>query len=108
MLGKCVSIAALLTISLGAAAQKPAGTTTFYPAKPLPGVTPDAPMMQMPSAIPLFVTGGSFSSILTLVNVSTANTYADVTVRALNGSTLATKRVDFTSHSQQRMDLGQL
>ncbi len=108
MLEKHVAVAALITLSLSTIAQKPSGTTKFYPATPLPGVAPDVPMMQMPSAIPLFVTGGNFTSTLTLVNVSTSTTYADITVRASNGGTLAAKRVDFAPHSQQRVDIGQL
>jgi len=61
--------------------------------------------MQMPLIVPLFLEGNQFTSTLTLVNNSTATTYADVTLRALDGKTIASKRIDFTPHSQRRVDI---
>ena len=65
-------------------------------------------MTQMPLVSPLFLEGGHFVSVLTLVNNSEADTYADLTVRALDGSTIATRRVRFWPHSQRRVQLGEL
>jgi hypothetical protein len=61
--------------------------------------------MQMPLIVPLFLEDNQFTSTLTLVNNSTATTYADVTLRGLDGNTIASKRVDFTPHSQRRVDI---
>src|SRR5258708_1895649 len=84
------------------------GTTTFYPAQPINPLPPPPPMTQMPLVSPLFLEGGHFVSVLTLVNNSEADTYADLTVRALDGSTIATRRVRFWPHSQRRVQLGEL
>jgi len=65
-------------------------------------------MMQMPLVLPLFLEGNHFSSTLTLVNNSTANTYADVTVRALDGSVIVARRVNFSPHSQQQVGIDEL
>jgi hypothetical protein len=43
-----------------------------------------------------------------LVNGSAVQTYADVTVRALNGKAVATSRVQFTPHSQQQVNIRKL
>lgn len=103
-----IYVASLMIFTMSILAQKPAGTTTFYPAKPLLGVVPGPPMMQMPLVVPLFVVGDRFASVLTLVNNSTADTYADVTFRGLDGRTLASERVDFAHHSQRLVDVGSL
>ncbi len=58
--------------------------------------------------MPMFLEGNRFTSFLTLVNNSTANTYADVTLRALDGSTILTQRVKFAPHSQQRFQIGDM
>jgi hypothetical protein len=58
--------------------------------------------------IPLFVEGDQFSSTLTLINNATSSTYADLTLRGLDGKAIVTKRVDFNPHSQRRVDIGKL
>lgn len=102
-----ILLAAVLSVNAGAQ-NSPSGSTTFEPAKPLPGVVPTAPMMQMPLAIPLFLVGNQFASTLILVNDSTATTYADVTLRGVDGQVLVSKRVNFTANSQRRLDLASL
>jgi hypothetical protein len=61
--------------------------------------------MQMPAVVPLFIADGNFASTLVLVNGSSVQTYADVTVRSLDGKTVATKRVQFQPDSQQQLNL---
>src|SRR5580658_1294922 len=99
---------AFLTHSLFGQQASNQGTTTYYPAAPIPPNNPAPPMMQMPLVLPLFLEGNDFSSTLTLVNNSTANTYADVTVRALDGSVIVARRVNFSPHSQQQVGIGEL
>jgi len=103
-----IYLASLMFFTLSVFGQKPSGTTTFYPAKPRPGVVPGPTMMQMPLVVPLFLVGDRFASVLTLVNNSTADTYADVTFRGLDGRTLASQRVEFAHHSQRLVDVGSL
>lgn len=95
---KCVLVSPLFVPFLLAAdaatprAQKPSANST-------------SAMTQMPAVIPLFIADGDFTSTLVLVNGSAVQTYADVTVRALNGSTVATKRVQFQPDTQQQVDI---
>ncbi len=84
------------------------GTITYHPATPIDPVPPAPPIVPMPLVMPLFLDGNHFSSLLTLVNNSTATTYADVTVRGLDGSSIVTRRVNFTPHSQQQVPIGEL
>jgi len=79
------------------------------------GLTPPAAskassmsQMQMPIAAALFVEDGDFTSTLILVNGSSLSTYADVTLRRLDGTTAATIRVQFALHSQQQVKIGAL
>jgi hypothetical protein len=82
--------------------------TKTAPATPKPGgVLVDSNPM-MPLIVPLFVEGDRFSSTLVLVNNATDQTYADLTLRGLDGKTLATQRVNFTPHSQRRVDIGKV
>lgn len=60
----------------------------------------------MPTVAPLFLEDNQFTSTLVLVNASSLSTYADVTLTALNGSQITTQRVQFTPHSQRRLDIG--
>jgi hypothetical protein len=107
---RCISLLclALLTSSLFAQQAPGKGTTTFYPAKPVNPVPPEPPMMTMPLVAPLFLEGDPFSSVLTLVNNSEASTYADITLRAVDGSTVASRRVNFSPHSQRRILIAEL
>ena len=107
---RCISLLclALLTSSLFAQQAPGKGTTTFYPAKPVNPVPPEPPMMTMPLVAPLFLEGDPFSSVLTLVNNSEASTYADITLRAVDGSTVASRRVNFSPHSQRRISIAEL
>jgi len=70
---------------------------------------PDVGPLQhaMPLVLPLFVENVDFSSTLVLVNGANRSTYADVTVRATDG-TVAQKRVDFGSHSQRQVAIADL
>ncbi len=66
------------------------------------------PIMPMPLVVRLFVVGDRFASTLMLVNNSTAETYADITFRGLDGRTLTTKKVEFAHHSQRLVDVSSL
>jgi hypothetical protein len=66
------------------------------------------PMMHMPVIAPLFIQNRDFTSTLVLVNDSILTTYADVTLQALDGREITTKRVQFPPHSQQRVEIGEL
>ena len=103
-----LSLALIATASLFSQQSSNKGTTTFYPAKPINPLPPPPPMMAMPLVSPLFLEGGHFSSVLALVNNSEADTYADLTVRGLDGSAIATRRISFSPHSQRRVQLSEL
>jgi hypothetical protein len=79
------------------------GTITFVPATPIISPPPAPPPVPMPLVMPLFLDGNQFSSTLTLVNNSTASTYADVTLRALDGTEIVTHRAKFSPHSQVQL-----
>lgn len=100
-----MSCMALLTSAM---LGQPKLKTTTAPAQPLPGGTSESPGPMMPLIVPLFLEGNQFSGTLVLVNNTTENTYADVTVRALGGKTLAVKRVNFAPHSQRKLEIGKL
>jgi hypothetical protein len=80
--------------------------TKTYTATPLPGGILASSKPTMPLVIPLFIEGNHFVSSLTLVNNSTAATFADVTLRGLDGETIASRRLDFAPHSQRRVEVG--
>lgn len=65
-------------------------------------------MMQMPTVAPLFIADQQFLSTLVLVNSTAVNTYADVTLRGMDGRTIVQQRVNFSPHSQQQVDVGKL
>lgn len=88
-------------------AQTPTITKT-YPATPLPGGVLNAPASMMPLVIPLFLQGNHFASTLVMVSNATEQTEVDLTVRALDGGTVASKRVTLNPHGQQRVDIGHL
>jgi hypothetical protein len=67
-----------------------------------------APMGEMPLVAPLFIQDGNFSSRLVLVNDANRATFADVTLRALDGKELARERVQFSPHSQRQVEIGAL
>ena len=62
----------------------------------------------MPTVAPLFLEDAHFRSTLVLVNAAALSTYADVTLTALNGDQIVKQRVQFTPHSQVRVDIGAL
>lgn len=68
----------------------------------------NASMMQMPLVAPLFIEDADFSSTLVMVNASSLNTFADVVLTGMDGVEITSKRVQFTSHSQQRITVGAL
>lgn len=67
-----------------------------------PGATMQA---MMPDVIPVFLQDRQFTSTLVLVNASAVSTYADVSLTARDGTTIVTRRVQFTPHSQQTIDV---
>jgi hypothetical protein len=58
-------------------------------------------------AAPLFIADSDFSSGLGLVNGTGIPTYADVTLRALDGTTIAQRRIAFPPRSLRRIDLAE-
>jgi hypothetical protein len=83
--------------------------TIFPPAQLISGqVAPFQATMPMPTVAPLFLEGNGFSSTLVLINNSLAYTYADITVRGLDGNTLVSRRVNFDPHSELRISLANL
>ena len=107
LLKKTFGIACLSLFTSMLCAQT-SGVTKTFPATPLPGGTLADPSPMMPLIVPLFVEGDQFSSTLTLVNNSTATTYADITLRGLDGKSIASRRVNFTPYSQRRVEIGKL
>jgi hypothetical protein len=107
-LAVAVSVVLFALCAIGQTSSNTPTTATYYPATPINPLPPEPPMMPVSLVVPLFLQGNQFSSTLTLVNNSTANTYADVTLRALDGSTIALLRVKFAPHSQQQVDIGEL
>lgn len=67
-----------------------------------------ASMMQMPLVAPLFIASEHFTSTLGLVNAGDIITYADVILRAPDGTKITSQRVAFLPHSQQHVDIGGL
>ena len=72
--------------------------------------SPTAQAVAVPSPIilPLFVEDGAFTSTLILVNGTSLSTYADVALRAPDGTTVATQRVQFRPSSQQSVSIRSL
>jgi len=70
------------------------------------GTSTTMPMMPMPLVAPLFIVDEDFTSTLVLVNGSALKTYADVVLRAPDGTQVAQKRVTFGPHSQRTLDVG--
>ncbi|HUV68555.1 MAG TPA: hypothetical protein VMW15_02760 [Terracidiphilus sp.] len=62
-------------------------------------------MMQTPFVAPIFAEDGEFTSTLVLANGTAVPTYADVTLRALDGKTVATQTIQFGPHSQQQVSI---
>jgi hypothetical protein len=83
----------LFAASLFAQQDQGKTTTTFYPAKPLPGVTPSPQTAPMPGAAPLFIQGDGFDSSLVVVNDASVNAGATITLRDLEGHQLVQKRI---------------
>src|SRR6266487_601888 len=63
------------------------------------------PAMQMPLVLPLFIQDRNFSSVLVLVNASGLSTYANVVVTGLDGREIKRERVNFSPHSQRRLEI---
>jgi len=61
--------------------------------------------MQMPLVLPLFIQDRNFSSVLVLVNASGLSTYANVVVTGLDGREIKRERVNFSPHSQRRLEI---
>lgn len=65
-------------------------------------------MMRMPLVLPLFVQDQHFTSTLVLVNGSVESTYADVVLTGPDGSEINHRRVEFSPHSQRRVEVTEL
>ena len=107
---RSMSLLPLVLLSLALCHQQSLaqGKITYWPAKPIHPGPPPPPTIPIPLVMPLFLEGNQFSSTLTLVNSTTANTYADVTVRATDGTVIGSQRVKFQPHSQQLVSVGAL
>jgi hypothetical protein len=68
----------------------------------------DTTKVEMPFVIPLFLENDKFTSALVLVNGISKNNYADVVVRSLSGNEVIKKRVSFTPHSRQKIEIADL
>ncbi len=111
MINRCFAAALLALSTCSLVAQQPSSkqrNVTYSPASPITPINSGPPSKQGPLVFPLFLEGSHFSSLLTLINNAAASTYADVTVRALDGSVIAVRRVQFTPHSQQQMRVGEI
>jgi hypothetical protein len=97
------SVLKLLVASLIAAAFLPYARAASQQKTPSSSAAATTP--QVPLVVPLFIDDGDFTSTLVLVNGGAVQTYADVTVRRQDGTTAATKRVQFAPHSQQQVAL---
>lgn len=65
-------------------------------------------MMQMPLVVPLFIEDSEFTSELIMVNASLEQTYADVVLRDIAGSTNVQRRVALAPHSQVRVSMSEM
>jgi hypothetical protein len=65
-------------------------------------------MMQIPMVAPLFIQGHHFTSTLVMVNAATIPEGVDVSVRALNGRVIASRRIRLAPHDQQGVELADL
>ena len=108
---KSISIFSACTtlFALTALAQTPPSTTTtYYPAKPLPGAQYSGPMMAMPSMAPLFIQDDRISSSLMLVNNAANSAGATITVRSLDGFQIISRHVVLAGTSQREVPLKEL
>ncbi len=100
---------ALLCLTLSAFAQKASTTTTtYFPAKPLPGVTPPNQMMAMPAIGPLFLQNDQISSSLMLVNNAASSAGATITLRNLTGRQIAQQHIVLAPSSQHEIAMAYL
>src|SRR6266851_1135983 len=98
-----ISLAAPLT---KAGQQQPAqGQSYLVPTTSSAPNTNTEPMMPMPLVFPLFIEDRHFTSTLVMINGLSVSTFADVTLRDLNGAEISRQRIDFEPHSQQRLEV---
>src|SRR5882672_2028868 len=65
-------------------------------------------MMAVPLVAPLVLQDEQFSSTISLVNASTVDTYATITLRSMNGQTILQKKVPLAGSSPGQVDVQQL
>lgn len=99
---KSIAVLAIVALTVPPLAT---GESRHAPSSQTPGA---GTATSMPLVIPLFIASQEFASTLVLVNGSAITTYADVVLRDLDGSAIVQRRVVFSPHSQQRLDLGEL
>ena len=112
----CISVMSLILFTFNSVAapfepvSKPANrvfSTALLTPKGFPGSSQEgpSPMMQMPMVFPLFLQNQDFSSALVLTNAANQSTYADVILKATNGTVITRQRVEFTAHSQRTVEV---
>ncbi len=95
------SIKALLALAIVTA------VTGFAATNPTPQTSSQSTSTP-PVVLPLFIEDGNFTSTAILVNGSAVATFADVSLRSLNGTTVARRRVQFPPYSQQPLNIRDL
>lgn len=73
-----------------------------------PSQHPGVVIRPRPLIAPLFIEDGQFSSTLVLGSSAEQDTFADVTLRGVDGTQIAFQRVQFAPHGQQRVEIGAL
>lgn len=107
-LAVAVSVVLLTLCTVAQTSGNPPTTTTFYPAKPLPGVVPPTQTMAMPAIGPLFIQTDQISSSLMLVNNAAVKAGATVSITDLDGRQIAQQHLILDPGSQQNISLSTL
>ena len=94
---------AFLVLSLRISATAQPQPFTLAPLAQTP--VAQAAAVQGPVILPLFVEDGAFTTTLIVVNATALSTFADVALRAPDGTTVATQRVQFRPSSQQSVSI---
>jgi hypothetical protein len=67
-----------------------------------------SPQMDTVLVAPLFIQNREFTSSLTVLNGADAPTFADVRITAVDGREITNRRIEFTPHSQHRIEVAEL
>jgi hypothetical protein len=65
-------------------------------------------LMPMPLVAPLFISNAEFTSALGLENAAGMPAYADIILRAPDGTQVAQRRLSFAPHSVQQVDIAEM